>query len=328
MNTTEFSFNSSGWLQVFQVGVVYFFQHHVKLNTISAVGSSGGATTAAIMVFDIPADIAAEKICSKESLVKKDFKSIVKIVHKSIHEMIPMNAIDFLKNNCLGIVCSEIKNYRNFSETEFKKFTTREDIVELLCATCHIPSFNGYLPYRYNGKYLYDGVFTSPHPKKGNKVIYISCTLNCRCGCENNYFTISPSVEFPLRWCILPQDKKILRLIFYHGYCQSYRKFKEDPNFKKLFKFKNNIVNKKNNDNSLNTLMNSKICGNNEELFDLAINNQHKIEFYLSKQIKISNREWSGCKGYIKYLYLFVRIFFPCLPIIWCTQDRILRKHY
>ena len=55
--------------------------------------------------------------------------------------------------------------------------------------------------------------------------------------------------------------------------------------------------------------MNSKICGNNKELFDLAINNQNEIKFYLSNKVKISNKEWSGCKGFIKYLHIFIRIF-------------------
>ena len=29
----EFSFNASGWLQIFQMGVVYFFQRHIELKT-------------------------------------------------------------------------------------------------------------------------------------------------------------------------------------------------------------------------------------------------------------------------------------------------------
>ena len=102
----------------------------------------------------------------------------------------------------------------------------------------HIPIFGGYALI-FTMENVYDGLFTTTHPREPGSIrnhdfehIYISWTPNCTCDCTsppNDKLTIAPSVDFPLRWCMLPQSKENLRLIFYHGYCQAHRKFFSEP---------------------------------------------------------------------------------------------------
>jgi len=343
----EFSFNASGWNQIFQMGVVYFFQRHIELKSeqFAAVGTSAGATTAAILAMGVPADVTGEKACVQEVLIKKDFKSMVQVMQKAVRDMTPENAAEYLKSDCFGIVCSELTNCCKLSTIEFREFKDRKDVVELLCATCHIPIFSGYWPYWYDGKYLYDGLFTTTHPREPGSIenndktmIYISWTPRCVCGCTkppNNTLTIAPSVEMPLRWCMLPQNKENLRLIFYHGYCQAYRKFFEEATLRNLFTLKGkslqpvvdirgidlNLGEDNANKAALNILKTTPIDEPSTDRWNLVLNHSDAIADYISNQVIESNREWSGICGCIKYFCMFLRIFFPCLPIVCCARS-------
>jgi hypothetical protein len=106
----EFSFNASGWLQVFQLGAVHFLQRHIELadDKTSAVGTSAGATTAAVLLLKLPATWAAETACSQETAISKDFKLMVPVMHEAVRTMTPENAINLIRSNStgFGIACT------------------------------------------------------------------------------------------------------------------------------------------------------------------------------------------------------------------------------
>jgi hypothetical protein len=255
-----------------------------------------------------------------------------------------------------------------------------------LCATCHIPILSGYCPYNYSGDRLYDGLFTTPHArehnynhaakeeskeenvvnnnsKKSDNVIRISWTPNCECGCtdeanSDSKYVIAPAVVMPLRWTILPQKQENLRLVFYHGYCQAYTAFQNNPELQQMFSksaFQNNFKSSKRispsevnltdtseaiavcvnplTDETENTaeevldmLMRDPICEADDSFWELTLINQKSIASYLSEEARHSNKQWSGCGGCIGYFCIFVRIFCACCPIVCCVQRCIREK--
>jgi len=106
----EFSFNACGWLQIFQLGAVHFFQRHLILEVAKtkAVGTSAGATTAAVLLLKIPATYAAETACSQEPKIRKDFKLMVPVMHEAVRTMTPENAVEIIRSNSIdfGILCT------------------------------------------------------------------------------------------------------------------------------------------------------------------------------------------------------------------------------
>ena len=222
-----FSFNASGWLYVFQIGVVAMLQEATDLGNVQVHGTSAGAAAAAAIALDFPGQLAAEEMCQQESRSRVDFKAMVPLMKEGLERLTPLDAAARV-NGRLGIVCTELRSScpLHFETIEFRQFSCREDVVELLSATAHVPVLGGYLPHTYKGRRLYDGLFTDTHPLSEDRTCFkVSWTPQCDCGCTkdaaSNPRLFAPRVRMPLRWCVLPPDETTLRLIFWHGYCQA-----------------------------------------------------------------------------------------------------------
>lgn len=220
----ELSFNASGWLYVFQMGVIHYLQENIDLSNVKLVGTSAGAAAAAAICCDFPANNAAEEMCQQEVVARRDFKSMVPLMKEGLDRLTPFDAAEKC-NDRLGIVCTEWVSVfpPAFKTVEISSFSSRRDVVEALSATAHVPILGGYGPHIYRSRWLYDGLFTDTHPRsQAADVFKISWTPDCSCGCTagSNPRLICPGVLMPLRWCMLPPDDRTLRLIFYHGYTQ------------------------------------------------------------------------------------------------------------
>lgn len=222
-----FSFNASGWLYVFQIGVVAMLQEVTELGDVQVHGTSAGAAAAAAMALEFPGQLAAEEMCQQESRSRLDFKAMVPLMKEGLERLTPLDAADRV-NGRLGVVCTELRSFcpLRFETVEFRQYACRKDVVELLSATAHVPVLGGYSPHVYKGRRLYDGLFTDTHPLSDDKKCFkVSWTPQCDCGCtedpQSNPRLFAPRVRMPLRWCVLPPDDATLRLIFWHGYCEA-----------------------------------------------------------------------------------------------------------
>jgi hypothetical protein len=237
----EFSLNSSGWLAVFQLGVVKLLQDTVDLSSARIVGTSAGAAAGAVICCNFPAEVAAEAMCQQEILSRCDFTKMVPLMKEGLERLAPEGAADAC-NGRLGIVCTEVQVFPpKISTVEFKTYASRKDLVELLGATSHIPVLGGFAPHLYRGRWLYDGLFTLPHARVHDKDVFkISKMAWCECGCTNESHArlFCPAVHFPQRWSVFPPNDKVLRLIFYHGYTQARQVLRRHDFPRHLFKFK------------------------------------------------------------------------------------------
>ena len=214
------SFNASGWLMIFQSGVVAMLQEATELGDVQLHGTSAGATVSAAILCGFPGQQAAEAMCQDERKSRQDFKAMVPLMKAGLERLVPTDAAE-LVNGRLSVVCTEVKSLcpLRFDTAAFRQFACRDDVVGLLSATAHVPVLGGYLPHLHKGRWLYDGLFTDTHPLSHDKSAFkVSWTPVCACGCTdgaaNNPRLFAPGVNMPLRWCALPPDDTTLRLIF------------------------------------------------------------------------------------------------------------------
>jgi len=79
------SFNASGWLYVFQIGVVQALQEHAELGHVTALhGTSAGAAAAAAAALEFPAHMVAEEFCQQEIAARRDFAEMVPLMKAGI----------------------------------------------------------------------------------------------------------------------------------------------------------------------------------------------------------------------------------------------------
>ena len=89
------SFNASGWMNVFQMGVVAALQEFTEMGPskelgspdrtdgladVKVYGTSAGAVAAAAVALGFPAAFAAEEMCQQEVVSRGDFTSMVPLM--------------------------------------------------------------------------------------------------------------------------------------------------------------------------------------------------------------------------------------------------------
>tara|TARA_R110002072_G_scaffold118547_10_gene250314 strand:+ start:3659 stop:4765 length:1107 start_codon:yes stop_codon:yes gene_type:complete len=333
------SFNASGWLYIFQLGVIDVIRERSDIQYFRAYGTSAGASAGAVLVLGLSSTLVAEEICKQELQTRSDFKKMVSLMKNGIERLTPIDAYKCL-NNLLHINCTEF-DYNSpfcFKNVQFNKFSTSNDVIELLSATAHIPILGGYKPYIYKGHILYDGLFTNSHPLNDNHTCFkISWTNKCSCCCTdviNNPRVFSPNVDFPTRWCFLPPDNKTLRLIYWHGYCESAALI-ERPDFpSNELKIKprisniNNIRSPEDVNYQINQICNTPINLITDEMKESILCYSDNISIELKKRIDISNEKWRGCIGCIRYAIITASIIFPCCPLKRIVQPLVLSGRF
>ena len=335
--TPLLSFNASGWLYIFQIGVVSMLQEATYLDKARAYGTSAGASAAACVCLDFPAEFAGEEMCQQQCKSHEDFLKMVKLMKDGIERLTPLDAYEKV-NERLSVICTEITSISNFvfNDVEFRNFNSRKELVDILSATAHIPILGGYEPFIYKGRWLYDGLFTNTHPLVNNKKCFkISWTPKCHCGCtkdmSNNPYIFAPDVNLPLRWCFIPPDDTTLRLIYWHGYCKAIEVLlrKDFPTHQmclknNAFKKKHYKITEKNIENIIRTPITS--VTDSDKYYILQ---QHcEIRDEINKRIEKSENNWRGCIGFIRYTAVIIRVIFPCCPFKTMVKRIINEEQY
>ncbi|CAJ1350882.1 unnamed protein product [Effrenium voratum] len=233
-----FSFDSAGWLYVYQFGVAAFLQEHLMPAPGSAPdprlypgglgfsGSSAGALTASLLasgtsVPDVFEHVLAQykicrrqpwkmPICAEEALRKYQFPGAFKVIAGRLRILI--TRVLFQPPFFMGEVVDD--------------FPDNETAIKLLMASCHIPLIFGVLPKVIGGKYYYDGMMWSSLfvPWRGAKedhIVKIS-------GIGGVMSDIRPPL-IPPWWCVLPPPVRVLRGLYWQGYMDALLWFRTPP---------------------------------------------------------------------------------------------------
>jgi hypothetical protein len=219
------SFHASGWMQIYQGGVAKYIQENYHLDDCKMVGTSGGALVACTLCCDIPMDLACKEILEVRKVNRYNNVFLMCDHTKQIvKKMLPLNCIELIKNR-LTIVCSKVENM-SLVPAYANSYETYTDVLNYLCATVHIPIFDGVLPQITDNQYLYDGMMTDSHSGILDPCLKVTWDTNCYCGCTKQDDTICPEMKIPYLWCFFPPDERILELLYYHGYYSAQKFFK------------------------------------------------------------------------------------------------------
>jgi hypothetical protein len=333
-DAVDFSFNASGWMMLFQLGVLQCLQEKLDLKEVKSAGTSCGSIVAVCTLCGISASNIGEVVCRKELICRKDFKLIIPLMVEALKEITPENATEIC-NKRLGVACTEWTSLfpMKIEPIEFGHFENKPDLIEAIRASSHVPLLAGYGSYVYKLRCLYDGLFTDTHPHSNDpKVFKCSWTSECACGCtldtpHNKGRSFFPSVNFPLRWCMLPPDDLTLRLIFYHGYARAHEVIsrKEFPSelLKKQEK-KTPLVCEESTESIMEKLKHTPLKEADALCYEQAVLCSSEIEAVLKKKVNDCNLKWTGWNGLYRCVAVAAYLLLPFLPIKKFVQSVVL----
>jgi hypothetical protein len=118
------------------LGVIDVIRERSDIQYFRAHGTSAGASAGAVLVLRLSSTLVAEEICKQELQTRSDFKKMVSLMKNGIERLTPIDAYKSL-NNLLHINFT-VFDYNSpfyFKNVEFNKFSSTNDVIELLSAT-------------------------------------------------------------------------------------------------------------------------------------------------------------------------------------------------
>jgi hypothetical protein len=270
----EISFSASGWLYIFQLGVLHYLQNHYDMKDVKVYGTSAGAIVGCSLCCDYDNLRLAAEVIQAKQIQSRDFTKMIELAHAGCDRICPTDA-HIKCNERLTIACTEIHNGVFMKAVTYNTYRYRQDVVDILKATSFLPFLGGFTPYVYNKKWLIDGVFTIPHQNPDNRsCLMVSHRRNCSCGCfKDPSRAIIPEFNIPKQFSIFPVSEEFLKLMFYHGYIVAYKFFNDCHIESKSLK-------------TIDDLKNTSFEDVSKIHFDTAIKNQELIRNELEETIR------------------------------------------
>lgn len=163
-------FQAGGQYFFWQMGVSQYLLENFEMKDTKIVGASAGALTAVLLVCEIDAQTALEcalRLCDKLKVWDRWLKFMGiwgDMVVQWLEQLLPNNAAELCSHK-VHILISQILKPKKVVST----FATKQELIECLLASTHIPFFMDYKPFRwFQGWWCYDGCignFTN-HPYK------------------------------------------------------------------------------------------------------------------------------------------------------------------
>ena len=240
---TTFSFDSSGWMYVYHLGVAQYLQKHVlptlPADRVAFSGSSGGALVAAALCGQIDIEELTRFVIACQPECQFNPWRMLPCADEAIATFLP-NAAPVVQrsfNHRLRVLVTRIDLHfwRRWllRPQAVSKWCDRDELSQTLRASCHIPVLGGVLPYRVtksDGTPLgafYDGLFwpsilyTWRAFDTSDSVLKIS-------GFGWPMAHIRLPLPVPPHWLVLPPSQRTLWRLYAAGYDDTARYF-TDP---------------------------------------------------------------------------------------------------
>ncbi|XP_029379669.1 patatin-like phospholipase domain-containing protein 4 [Echeneis naucrates] len=171
MAVLNLSFAASGFLGIYHLGALGAFLHHGDklLGSLRAcAGASGGALAAAVMITapdklehckDFTYRFADSVRAQRFGAVTPGYNFMLTL-REGIEEILPADAHS-LASDRLHISITHSKSGRN---RIVSRFTSRDDLIQALLASCFVPVYAGLRPVEFRGQTWIDGGFTDSLP--------------------------------------------------------------------------------------------------------------------------------------------------------------------
>eukprot|EP00927_Polykrikos_kofoidii_P061747 TRINITY_DN56582_c0_g1_i1.p1 TRINITY_DN56582_c0_g1~~TRINITY_DN56582_c0_g1_i1.p1 ORF type:complete len:732 (+),score=106.26 TRINITY_DN56582_c0_g1_i1:161-2197(+) len=234
-----FSFDSAGWLYIYQFGVACWLQDHLMPDItqenansddfpedLGFSGSSGGALTALLLASATPVREVFEHVLAQRDECSKNPRMMPVRVREALRKYQYPEAPKALTQRLRILVTRVLLRPPFFMGEVVDEFPDNETATQWLLASCHVPIALGIMPFRVDGKGYYDGGMWSSllvpwRGGQGDSVVKVS-------GIGSPTSDIGPPL-LPPWWAILPPSERVLRGLFWRGYGDAARWFRTEP---------------------------------------------------------------------------------------------------
>ena len=221
-----FSFDSSGWLYVYHLGAAHYIQTqlmpHLPEDELSFSGSSGGALVACALCTGISIEELARFIIDRQPECRFNPWRMLPCVESATERFLPDDAASMAQGR-LRVLLTRVQFgwMRPLLWPEVvSRFASRDELAQVLRASCHIPVLGGLLPFRIpsdeaepggkggkgKGALYYDGLFW-PSVLWAWRAFHASDTLLKVSGLGWPTAHVGPPVPMPLHWVVLPPSQ-------------------------------------------------------------------------------------------------------------------------
>lgn len=242
-----FSFDSSGWLYLYHLGVAHYIQTqllpHLPDDRLAFSGSSGGALVACALCTKISIADLAVYIVEQQPECKYNPWRMLPCAEAAMTRFLPDDAAE-LAHGRLRVLLTRVQlgwmQPLVWPET-VSSFYSKAKLMQVLRATCHIPVLGGLLPFRidpdgqeadgvvsdrHEGGGYYDGLFW-PSVLYTWRAFHASDTLIKVSGLGWPTAHITTQIPVPPHWVVLPPSQRMLWRLFASGYHDTARFWRE-----------------------------------------------------------------------------------------------------
>ena len=237
---TTFSFDSSGWLYVYHLGVAQYLQKHIlpKLpaDRVACSGSSGGALVAAALCGGVDIEELTKFVIACQPECEYNPWRMLPCADEAIAAFLPRSksVVQRSFNRRLRVLVTriELRFWRRWliRPQAVSKWDDYAELAQTLRASCHIPVLGGVLPYRVthtDGTPLgafYDGLFW-PSILYTWRAFDTSDTVLKVSGFGWPMAHIRLPLPVPPHWLFLPPSQRTLWRLYAAGYDDAARYF-------------------------------------------------------------------------------------------------------
>ncbi|CAK8987968.1 unnamed protein product [Durusdinium trenchii] len=232
-----FSFDSAGWLYVYQFGVAAFLQEHLMPPNgapdpehyprgLGFSGSSAGALTASLLASGTSVPDVFEHVLAQYKVCRRRPWKMAGCAEEALRKYQFPGAFRVIAGRLRILVTRALWRPPFIMGEVVDEFPDNETAIQLLMASCHIPAICGFFPKKIGDKYYYDGMMWSSLfvPWRGAKEDHIVKVS----GIGGVMSDIRPPL-IPPWWCILPPPVRVLRGLYWQGYLDALLWFRAPP---------------------------------------------------------------------------------------------------
>jgi len=234
-----FSFDSSGWLYLYHLGVAYYIQKkllpHLPDDRLAFSGSSGGALVACALCTKMSiADLAVHVVDTQPECKYNPWR-MLPCAEAAMTRFLPDDAAEQAQGRLRVLLTRVQLTWMGFPlvwPEAVSSFCSKAKLMQVLRATCHIPILGGLLPFRidpdgkeadgaasdrHEGGGYYDGLFW-PSVLYTWRAFHASDTLIKVSGLGWPTAHIAMQIPVPPHWVVLPPSQRMLWRLFASGY--------------------------------------------------------------------------------------------------------------
>ncbi|CAI5777479.1 patatin-like phospholipase domain-containing protein 1 [Podarcis lilfordi] len=234
----SFSFGASGFLAVYEIGVIRGFLElapGILRSAPKIYGASSGSIIAAAVVCELNLDDVKRFFYRAAQDTRNPIIgplapgcSVVRILQKRLHQILPENSHQMATGR-LYVSLTRLVDGQNVVVSEY---SSKEELIQALVCSCFIPIYAGFIPPSFRGVRYVDGGFTNLQPCSDlETAITVSpftgetdiCPRNCPAmfyGFHIANCTIQISIENLCRisYAIFPPNCRVLNDFYSQGY--------------------------------------------------------------------------------------------------------------